>query len=103
MFSTFFKFELNYWLKGVMVYIFLLIITIMITAAATADEIVLQTSFANINLNSPYVIQFYYGFMAILTCLMTTAFVNDAASRDFAHQTDQLIFTKPINLSLIHI
>ena len=97
MFSTFFKFELNYWLKGAMVYIFLLIITILITLTASIDEIVLQSSFANINRNSPYVIQFYYGFMAILTCLMTTAFVNDAASRDFAYQTDQLIFTKPIN------
>lgn len=97
MFSTFFKFELNYWLKGVMVYIFLLVMTIILTAAASIEEVQFGGEFANINRNSPYVTQFYYSFVAIVTCLITTAFVNDAASRDFAHRTDQLIFTKPIN------
>ncbi len=34
--------------------------------------------------------------MGLICCLMTVAFVNSAATRDFAYQTSGLIFSKPI-------
>lgn len=97
MFRTFLGFELRYWLKGVMVYIFLIIISSLILGATSTDNIIVGAALENTYRNAPFVIQNFYGIMAILTCLMTTAFVNDAASRDFAHNTNQLIFTKPLN------
>ena len=97
MFTTFFKFELAYWLKRAMVYIFLLIIVALIIGATSTDNVRVGDSLENTYRNAPFVIQNFYSIMAILTCLMTTAFVNDAASRDFAHKTSQLIFTKPLN------
>lgn len=97
MFRTFFGFELRYWLKGVMVYVFLFIISLLVLGAMSSDNVVIGGALENTFRNAPYVIQNFYAMMAILTCLMTTAFVNDAASRDFAHQTSQLIFTKPLN------
>ncbi|MFK7767013.1 MAG: ABC transporter permease/M1 family aminopeptidase [Mariniblastus sp.] len=97
MFQTFFGFELRYWLKGVMVYIFLFIIMALVLGAMSTDDIVIGQAVENTNRNAPFVIQMFYSIMWILTCLMTTAFVNDAASRDFAHKSSQLIFTKPIS------
>ncbi len=41
-------------------------------------------------------IENYYAFLCLLTLLMTTAFVNSAAARDFASNTDQILFTTPI-------
>lgn len=97
MFSTFFGFELRYWLKGVMVYVFLLIISLLVVGAMSSDNVVIGGALENTYRNAPYVVQNFYAMMGILTCLMITAFVNDAASRDFAHQTSQLIFTKPLS------
>ena len=97
MFRTFFGFEIRYWLKGFMVYIFLTVVSLLILGATSTDDIRVGQALENTFRNSPYNIQNFYGMMAILTCLFTTAFLNDAASRDFAHKTNQLIFTKPIN------
>ena len=97
MFNTFFRFELRYWLRGVMVYLFLMIIVTMVVAAMSSDNVRIGDVLENTNRNAPYTIQTFYAIMALLTCLTTTAFVNDAASRDFAYQSSQLIFTKPLN------
>ena len=80
-----------------MLYIFLIVITMLIVGAMSTDNIVIGQVLENTYRNAPFVVQNFYAMMAILTCLMTTAFVNDAASRDFAHKTSQLMFTKPIS------
>ena len=80
-----------------MVFIFLSIIVTMIIGATSTDQIVVGAALENSDRNAPYVIQNFYTMMALLTCLMTTAFVNDAASRDFAYNTNQLLFGKPID------
>jgi ABC-type transport system involved in multi-copper enzyme maturation permease subunit len=46
--------------------------------------------------NAPHVILMYYSIMAVLTMLMTTAFVNSAAARDFAYNTNQILFSTPL-------
>ncbi|MEM7782103.1 MAG: M1 family aminopeptidase [Planctomycetota bacterium] len=96
MFSTFFKFEIRYWLTRLMVYIFLVVVTLLFLGAVSSDNVRIGSAIENTYRNAPYVIQTYYMFVSLLACLMTTAFVNDSASRDFAHRTSQLIFTKPV-------
>ena len=51
----------------------------------------------NTHRNAPWVIQNFYGVAEILTLLMTTAFVNNSAIRDFQHNTHQMIFSLPIS------
>ena len=97
MFSTFFGFELTYWLRRMMLYIFLFIITALILAAMSSDTVRVGASVGNTIRNAPFAIQNFYSGMGILCCLMTTAFVNDAASRDFACNSHQLMFSKPMS------
>ncbi len=97
MFSDFFRFELRFWLRGMMVYVFLVVIALLFFAATSSDNVQVGGTLENTFRNSPHNIQAFYSSVAILTCLMITAFVNGAASRDFAYHTDQLIFTKPLH------
>ena len=96
MFSTFFKFELRFWLTSMMVYVFTFIVGLLIFGATASDNVVIGSSLDNTDRNAPFVIQMFYGMMGIITTVMITAFVNSAASRDFMYNTNQLIFTKPI-------
>lgn len=96
MFRNFFLFEIRYWLTGWMVYIFLAIVALLFLAASSSDNIQVGSSLENTYRNAPYVIQNFYAMVSLLTSLMIAAFVNSAASRDFAYQTTQIIFTKPI-------
>jgi ABC-type transport system involved in multi-copper enzyme maturation permease subunit len=97
MFRLFFSFELRYWLKSWMLWIFLAVIALMIFGASSApDEIIVGGALGNTHQNAPFVIENFYSFICLLTLLMTTAFVNSAASRDFAFNTDQLLFATPI-------
>jgi hypothetical protein len=97
MFRLFFFFELRFWLRSWMLWIFLAIMSLLIFAAVSApDEITVGGALGNTHQNAPYVIENFYSFICLLTLLMTTAFVNSAASRDFAYNTDQLLFATPI-------
>lgn len=97
MFSTFLKFEIRYWLRGMMIYVFLLIISALIFGAASVDEIQVGGAISNTSRNAPFIVQVFYMITSVLSCLMVTAFVNGAASRDFAYNTHQLLFTKPMS------
>ena len=97
MFRLFFLFELRYWLRSWMLWIFLAIIALMIFGAVSApDQITVGGALGNTHQNAPFVIENFYSFICLLTLLMTTAFVNSAASREFAYNTDQLLFATPI-------
>jgi len=91
-----FSFEARYWLRGMMVWVFLLIIGAMIFGASSSDKITVGASLENTFRNAPFVIQNFYAIMSLLTLLMTTAFVNGAAARDFQYGTHQLIFSTPL-------
>ena len=97
MFRIFLGFELRYWLRRMMLFIFLFIIVALIVAAMSSDSVRVGSSVGNTVRNAPFVIQNFYSGMGIFCCLMTTAFVNDAASRDFACNSHQLLFSKPMN------
>lgn len=96
MFLTCFSFELRYWLRGLMVWVFLLIVTALLLAAGSSDAVQVGGAVGNTDRNAPYVIQNFYATMSLLGMLFTTAFVNSAASRDFSCGMSQLIYTKPI-------
>jgi ABC-type transport system involved in multi-copper enzyme maturation permease subunit len=89
-------FEIRFWLRSWMVWIFLFIIGLLVFGAVGTDIVQLGGALSNTYHNAPYVIQNYYSFIGLFTLLMATAFVNSAAIRDFSQNTYQLIFTTPI-------
>jgi ABC-2 type transport system permease protein len=89
-------FEIRFWLRSWMVWIFLFIIGLLVFGAASTDNVQLGGALSNTYRNAPYVIQNFYSFIGLLTLLMSTAFVNSAAIRDFSYNTYQIIFTTPL-------
>jgi len=96
MLLSFLKFEIRYWLRGIMLWVFFVIVAAMFLGATSSDNIRVGGALENTNRNAPFVIQNYYGIAGFLTLLMTTAFVNAAAARDFAYNTWQMLFTTPL-------
>lgn len=96
MFRYFFTFEARYWTRSAVVWVFFGIIGLMIFGAVGSDQITVGGALSNTFRNAPYVIENYYAFIGLLTLLMTTAFVNSAASRDFTFNTHQILFSTPL-------
>ncbi len=84
MFLSIALFEIRFWLRSWMVWIFLFIIGLLIFGAVSTDNVQLGGALSNTYHNAPYVIQNYYSFIGLLTLLMSTAFVTSAAIRDFS-------------------
>jgi ABC-2 type transport system permease protein len=89
-------FEIRYWLRSWMLWIFTLIVATLMFGAASTDHVQIGGAIGNTFRNAPYVIERYYGLSGLLALLMVTAFVNSAAARDFSHNTYQIIFTTPL-------
>ena len=89
-------FEIRYWLRSWMLWIFTFIIAALIFGAVSTDNVQIGGALSNTFRNAPYVIENYYAIVGLLTLLMVTAFVNSAAARDFSHNTYQIIFSTPI-------
>ena len=92
----FIKHEWKYWLNAPMTWIFLLINTMLVMGAVSSDNINIGGGVGSVFKNAPSVVQKYYGVMSLLCLLMTTAFLNATANRDFEHGMYQFIFTSPI-------
>ncbi|MEL6109144.1 MAG: M1 family aminopeptidase, partial [Planctomycetota bacterium] len=91
------RFELGYWFRGWMVFIFLGIMALLFWGASYSDNVQIGGDIENTNRNAPLVIQTYFAISSILTLLMTTAFASSAATRDFVSKTNQLVFSTPMN------
>ena len=96
MFRHFFGFELRFWLRGWMVWIFLLVVGVMFFGAVSSDHVTIGGALGNTNKNAPWVIENFYAICSVLTLLMTTAFVNSSASREFACNMNQIMFATPL-------
>ncbi|WP_420148286.1 M1 family aminopeptidase [Spirosoma sp.] len=96
MFGHIFTFEIRYWLRQPMVYVFLLVNVVMFAWAGASDDLTIGGTFGNIYKNAPYVVQNQFGIWCIFALLMTTAFVQSAAIRDFTYKTNQIVFASPI-------
>jgi ABC-2 type transport system permease protein len=94
-----FLFEIRYWLRSWMLWIFLLLVALAIFGGVSTDNIQIGVALSNTYRNAPFVIQNYYAIMGLLTLLMATAFVNSAAIRDFNHNTSQIIFSTRLKKS----
>ena len=92
----FIKHEWKYWLSSPMVWIFLLINTLMVFGAVSSDNVNIGGGVGSVHKNAPYVIQTYYGVMSLICLLMTTAFMNATANRDFHYNMYQFVFSSPI-------
>jgi len=79
-----------------MTWIFLVINTLLVMGAVSSDDINIGGSIGSVYKNAPYVIQYYYGVMSLVCLLMTTAFMNATANRDFDHNMYQFVFSSPI-------
>jgi ABC-type transport system involved in multi-copper enzyme maturation permease subunit len=89
-------FEIRYWLRSWMLWIFTLIIAAMIFGAASTDNIQVGGAPINTYRNAPFVIENFYAMVGLLNLLFATAFVNSAATRDFSHNTYEMVFTTPL-------
>jgi ABC-2 type transport system permease protein len=96
MFAHIFAFEVRYWLRSWMLWIFFLVIGLMFFLAVGTEHATIGESIGNTYRNAPFVIQNYYTLVGFFTLLMTTAFVNSAAARDFSFSTHQIIFSTPL-------
>jgi ABC-2 type transport system permease protein len=92
----FIQYELRHWIKSPMTWIFLLINTLLVMGAVSSDTVQIGGGVGSVHKNAPYVIQTYYGVMSLVCLLMTTAFMNATANRDFQHGMYQFVFTSPI-------
>lgn len=93
------KYEIEYWVKTPMLWIFFGFITLMTFGAVVSDNIQIGGSFGNILKNAPSVIQSYYAVMSVMCLIMTTAFMHASANRDFSTGMSQFIFSSPISES----
>jgi ABC-type transport system involved in multi-copper enzyme maturation permease subunit len=89
-------FEIRYWLRSWMLWVFTLIVSTMFFGAVSSDNITIGGAIGNTFRNAPFQIETYYAMVGLFTLLMATAFVNSAAARDFTHNTYQIIFSTPL-------
>jgi ABC-2 type transport system permease protein len=93
------SFEIRYWLRSWMLWIFTFVVALMIFGAVSSDQITIGAALTNTYHNAPFVIEQYYSIIGLLTLLMVTAFANSAAARDFSYNTYQIIFSTPLKRS----
>ena len=89
-------FEIRYWLRSWLLWMFTLIIAAMIFGAVSTDHIQVGGALSNTYRNAPFVIENFYAIIGVLNLLFATAFVNSAAIRDFSHNTYEMVFTTPL-------
>jgi ABC-2 type transport system permease protein len=92
----FFFFEIRYWLRSIMLWVFTGIVALLVLLAMSTDQVTVGAAIGNTMRNAPWVVERDYAFFWFITLLMTTAFVNSAGAREFAYNMNQVIFTKPI-------
>lgn len=96
MFKEFFTFELKYWMKSPVVYIFLLINFLMVFAASMSEQVMVGKNMGNANVNSPFALMSYAAFISLISIVMTTTFVNQAALKDFTNNFHSILFSTPM-------
>lgn len=89
-------FEIRYWLRSTMLWVFTSIVSLLVLLAMSSDQVQVGSSIGNTYRNAPFVVEQFYAILWFITLLMVTAFVNSAASREFSYNMQQIIFTKPI-------
>jgi len=94
--SKFILFEIRYWLKKPMLYIFFLFFALFAFGFLDFDFITIGAGKGTTHANAPLVIQILYGAMSTLGLIAITAFFNATATRDYTSGMDQIVFASPI-------
>ncbi|HLW54488.1 MAG TPA: M1 family aminopeptidase [Candidatus Angelobacter sp.] len=89
-------FEIRFWLRSWMLWIFTVVLALAVFFAVGTPYLTLGIVLTNTHHNAPYVIQFYYAIISLFMLVMMPAFINSAALRDFRFNTNQIIFSTPI-------
>jgi ABC-2 type transport system permease protein len=89
-------FEIWYWLRSTMLWVFTAIVALLVLLAMSTDQVQVGGAIGNTFRNAPFIVEQFYSIFWFITLLMVTAFVNSAAAREFAYDMHQIIFTKPI-------
>jgi ABC-2 type transport system permease protein len=89
-------FEIRFWLRSWMLWIFLFVVGLLIFAAIGSDEVMAELNLSNIYRNAPYAITYLYAAIGVFALLMTAVFVNFAALRDFSCNTYPMVFSTPV-------
>ncbi len=92
----FIKYEMKHWIKSPVLWIFFLITTIIVFAAVASGRVSFGGAIGNVYKNAPFVVEQYYMLLSLLCLLMTTAFMNASATRDFISGMHQFVFSSPI-------
>jgi len=92
----FIKHEWKLWLSSPMTWIFLFVNTMLVMGAVSSEYVTIGGGVGSVHKNAPYVVQSYYGVMSLICLLMTTAFMNASANRDYAQGMYQFVFSSPI-------
>ncbi|MFK7808470.1 MAG: M1 family aminopeptidase [Saprospiraceae bacterium] len=96
MFKEFFVFEIKNWLKNPIVYIFFIVNFGMVLAATLIDTVTVGADMGNVNINSPFSLMSYAAFISLVSVVMTTTFVNQAALKDFTSNFHSILFATPM-------
>jgi ABC-type transport system involved in multi-copper enzyme maturation permease subunit len=91
-----FSFEVRYHFKQPLIWICLVIFFLLTFGAVTSDAVTIGGSLGNVNRNAPFVIMQFLLAFSLFGVFTTTAFVANAAHRDYDLRTDSLFFTSPI-------
>ena len=97
MILRFFLFEVRYWLRQPMAYIFFALIAFLTGAAVVSDNVQIGMAVGNVLKNAPYLVYLWYAAWSTLGLLLVTAFVNATAIRDFTSNTAQIVFSTPVS------
>src|SRR6202166_4906605 len=89
-------FEIRFWLRSWMLWIFLFVVGLLIFGAISSDEMMAELNLSNIYRNAPFAIASFYAAMGVFALLITAVFVNFAALRAFSYNTHQMMFSTPI-------
>lgn len=89
-------FEIRFWLRSWMLWIFFGLIALGIFFAVATRDVVIGFVLTNTHHNAPFVIAGYYAFISLFMLLMSAAFINSAALRDFRFNTNQIVFSTPL-------
>lgn len=97
MFREFFRFELSYWFRGVMVYVFFAAMALLYGLAASSEFVQIGGVGGNVLKNSPFSLANLYIGATLLTGFMAAAIYDSSASRDYANKMSDILFSKPLS------
>src|SRR5580704_5768224 len=90
-------FEIRFWLRSWMLWIFLFIVGAAILGMVSSDEMLAGVDLSNTYRNAPFAIAFHYASIGVFTLLITGIFVNFSALRGFSYNTHQMVFLTPVS------